>query len=99
MGISAQLVVFSTNYCLLWPSKILIIESLLYKLLLIFMRYTDSRKLTPETDANHKTASPQPIRRITSQTLLGPDGKLIIDHDGQEYLLRKTQAGKLLLTK
>ncbi|MEK6241432.1 MAG: hypothetical protein N1989_08385, partial [Escherichia coli] len=21
------------------------------------MRYTDSRKLTPETDANHKTAS------------------------------------------
>lgn len=58
------------------------------------MRYTDSRKLTPETDANHKTASPQPIRRITSQTLLGPDGKLIID-----YLLRKTQAGKLLLTK
>ncbi|HAL7587193.1 TPA: hemin uptake protein HemP, partial [Escherichia coli] len=23
----------------------------------------------------------------------------IIDHDGQEYLLRKTQAGKLLLTK
>ncbi|UGH88067.1 hemin uptake protein HemP [Escherichia coli] len=59
------------------------------------MRYTDSRKLTPETDANHKTASPQP----TSQTLLGPDGKLIIDHDGQEYLLRKTQAGKLLLTK
>ncbi|EMS0086835.1 TPA: hemin uptake protein HemP [Escherichia coli] len=63
------------------------------------MRYTDSRKLTPETDANHKTASPQPIRRISSQTLLGPDGKLIIDHGGQEYLLRKTQAGKLLLTK
>ena len=88
MGISAQLVVFSTNYCLLWSA-----------LLLIFMRYTDSRKLTPETDANHKTASPQPIRRISSQTLLGPDGKLIIDHDGQEYLLRKTQAGKLLLTK
>ncbi|EAX7588869.1 hemin uptake protein HemP, partial [Salmonella enterica] len=23
----------------------------------------------------------------------------IIDHNGQEYLLRKTQAGKLLLTK
>ncbi|MFB57524.1 hemin uptake protein HemP [Escherichia coli] len=35
------------------------------------------------------------LRRISSQTLLGPDGKLIIDHDGQEYLLRKTQAGKL----
>ena len=88
MGISAQLVVFSAHYFLLWLA-----------IILIFMRYTDSRKLTPETDANHKTASPQPIRRISSQTLLGPDGKLIIDHDGQEYLLRKTQAGKLLLTK
>ncbi|EEZ4381226.1 MULTISPECIES: hemin uptake protein HemP [Escherichia] len=63
------------------------------------MHYTDSSKLTTETDANRKAPSPQPIRRITSQTLLGPDGKLIIDHDGQEYLLRKTQAGKLLLTK
>ncbi|MEC9851166.1 hemin uptake protein HemP, partial [Escherichia marmotae] len=56
-------------------------------------------RLTPKTDANQKAPSPQPIRRIASQTLLGPDGKLIIDHDGQEYLLRKTQAGKLLLTK
>ncbi len=63
------------------------------------MRYTDSRKLTPETDANHNAASRSPFGEITSQTLLGPDGKLIIDHDGQEYLLRKTQAGKLLLTK
>ncbi len=63
------------------------------------MRYTDSRKLTPETDANHKTASPQPIRRLSSQTLLGPDGKLILDHDGQEYPPRKTQDGNLLLPK
>ncbi|ENG2549230.1 TPA: hemin uptake protein HemP [Citrobacter farmeri] len=42
---------------------------------------------------------PAPIRRISSQKLLGDDGKVIIDHDGQEYLLRRTQAGKLLLTK
>lgn len=41
----------------------------------------------------------RPVRRIASKTLLGPEGKVIIDHDGQEYLLRKTQAGKLLLTK
>ena len=63
------------------------------------MRYTDSRKPTPETGCQSQDRFPQPIRRISSQTLLGPDGKLIIDHDGQEYLLRKTQAGKLLLTK
>ncbi|HEM6628160.1 TPA: hemin uptake protein HemP [Citrobacter farmeri] len=42
---------------------------------------------------------PAPIRKISSQQLLGDDGKVIIDHDGQEYLLRRTQAGKLLLTK
>ncbi|UMX54135.1 hemin uptake protein HemP [Escherichia coli] len=62
---------------------------------------TDMQKTaTPETDANHKTAYPAAYsdRDFTSQTLLGRDGQvLIIDHDGQEYLLRKTQAGKLLL--
>ncbi|POT57573.1 hemin uptake protein hemP [Citrobacter amalonaticus] len=47
-----------------------------------------------------KIAPPPDItRRISSQTLLGQEGKVIIDHDGQQYLLRKTQAGKLLLTK
>ncbi|SQD04077.1 putative cytoplasmic protein [Escherichia coli] len=63
------------------------------------MRYTDSRKLTPETDANHKTLPRSLFGEFPARPLLGPDGKLIIDHDGQEYLLRKTQAGKLLLTK
>lgn len=40
-----------------------------------------------------------PLNGASTQALLGPDGKVIIDHNGQEYLLRKTQAGKLLLTK
>ncbi|EQC1556391.1 hemin uptake protein HemP [Citrobacter amalonaticus] len=43
--------------------------------------------------------TPAPIRKISSQKLLGDEGKVIIDHNGQEYLLRQTQAGKLLLTK
>ncbi|QUJ07105.1 hemin uptake protein HemP [Salmonella enterica subsp. enterica] len=37
--------------------------------------------------------------RQQSAGAVGPDGKVIIDHNGQEYLLRETQAGKLLLTK
>lgn len=45
------------------------------------------------------TPAHTPLRKISSQNLLGEDGKVIIDHNGQEYLLRKTQAGKLLLTK
>ncbi|EBQ2763539.1 hemin uptake protein HemP [Salmonella enterica] len=50
-------------------------------------------------EMDNETLLPAAERRVNSQTLLGPDGKVIIDHNGQEYLLRKTQAGKLLLTK
>lgn len=38
-------------------------------------------------------------RRIESQELLGEEGKLIIEHAGQEYLLRRTRQDKLILTK
>lgn len=38
-------------------------------------------------------------RRISSKTLLGDEGRVIIEHDGQQYLLRQTHAGKLILTK
>lgn len=46
--------------------------------------------------------TPHPVsgdRRIDSKTLLGPEGRIIIEHDGQHYLLRRTHAGKLILTK
>ncbi|MCI1899216.1 MAG: hemin uptake protein HemP [Enterobacter sp.] len=38
-------------------------------------------------------------RRIDSKSLLGDEGRVIIEHDGQLYLLRQTHAGKLILTK
>ncbi|WMI92102.1 hemin uptake protein HemP [Escherichia coli] len=41
-----------------------------------------------------------PWRRTNFQPdSVRPDGRVVIDHDGQRYLLRQTQAGKLLLTK
>lgn len=49
-----------------------------------------------------KDNTPHPLpadRRIDSQTLLGQEGRLIIEHGEQQYLLRQTQAGKLILTK
>ncbi|MFV0263184.1 MAG: hemin uptake protein HemP [Kluyvera sp.] len=49
-----------------------------------------------------KNNAPHPLprdRRIDSQTLLGQEGRLIIEHGDQQYLLRQTQAGKLILTK
>ncbi|KAF1367786.1 hemin uptake protein HemP [Yokenella regensburgei] len=46
------------------------------------------------------TPYPSPTdRRVSSATLLGQEGRVIIEHGGQEYLLRQTNAGKLILTK
>ena len=36
--------------------------------------------------------------RVLSQQLLGKKGELIIEHEGREYRLRRTQNGKLILT-
>lgn len=62
------------------------------------MSRTDNAAATPT-----KTGSaPSPAagdRRIDSKTLLGAEGRVIIEHDGQHYLLRQTSAGKLILTK
>lgn len=37
-------------------------------------------------------------QRVTSQSLLGNRGELVILHNGREYRLRLTQSGKLILT-
>ncbi len=41
----------------------------------------------------------RPQRRIGSETLLGGERTLVIQHQGEEYTLRLTRLGKLLLTK
>ncbi|MGU9868136.1 MULTISPECIES: hemin uptake protein HemP [Kluyvera] len=49
-----------------------------------------------------KDNTPRPLpndRRIDSLALLGQEGRVIIEHGEQQYLLRQTQAGKLILTK
>ncbi|WP_245948110.1 hemin uptake protein HemP [Billgrantia montanilacus] len=37
-------------------------------------------------------------REVDSRTLLGPDDKLVIHHEGRRYMLRRTRLGKLILT-
>jgi len=44
-------------------------------------------------------ASPAPRRRLESSALLGCGSELIISHGGEEYRLRLTRQGKLILTK
>ncbi|WP_408626254.1 hemin uptake protein HemP [Dryocola clanedunensis] len=53
-------------------------------------------------DKPFTSTRPQPAaepRHIDSKALLGSDGRVVIVHQGQQYLLRQTQAGKLILTK
>ena len=60
------------------------------------MSRTDNNAATPEK--THTTPA-STERRIDSKALLGDEGRVIIEHDGQHYLLRQTHAGKLILTK
>lgn len=60
------------------------------------MSRMDNTTATPTKDTTPPSVAPNE-RRIDSKTLLGNEGRVIID--GQHYLLRQTQAGKLILTK
>lgn len=62
-----------------------------------------SHKERPFTPPDPAPASPSAIhpddRRISSEALLGDRARIVIEHQGQAYLLRQTHAGKLILTK
>ncbi|KJX38658.1 hypothetical protein SG71_02580 [Enterobacter chengduensis] len=60
------------------------------------MSRTDNSAATP---VKADTAPAPTERRIDSKSLLGDEGRVIIVHHGQHYLLRQTNAGKLILTK
>ena len=62
------------------------------------MSRMDNTTATPTKDTTPPSVAPNE-RRIDSKSLLGKEGRVIIEHDGQLYLLRQTQAGKLILTK
>lgn len=52
------------------------------------------------TDTTSKpSATAIPVRRIPVPDLLGGAEQVILLHQGQEYRLRITRAGKLILTK
>ena len=51
----------------------------------------------PAAPSERLASAPAPSR-IDSDALLGNARQVIIVHNGREYLLRQTQAGKLILT-
>lgn len=52
---------------------------------------------TPRTGPRPVPESPSPAS-VDSRRLLGPDGRLLIEHRGRLYQLRETRNGKLILT-
>ena len=52
----------------------------------------------PEGNQRGDLVSSSSSERVMSQQLLGKKGELIIEHEGREYRLRRTQNGKLILT-
>ena len=57
----------------------------------------ERRRSAWEGTGTRDTAAPK--RRLTSDDLLAGWDEVIIEHAGQEYRLRHTRAGKLILTK
>ena len=58
--------------------------------------------LSGATDKNvggAESESPGVARSLTSEALLGERGELKIQHNGEQYSLRRTRHGKLILTK
>jgi len=56
----------------------------------------EARPIVPESTAPQTPAAPQ---RHDSRALLGATGEALIRHAGQDYRLRQTRQGKLILTK
>lgn len=48
--------------------------------------------------ADPDTTTPRPPRVPSEEIFLG-EGKIVIEHNGEEYILRITRQNKLLLTK
>lgn len=54
----------------------------------------------PNPESKDRPTPPRtPLRRFSSEALFEGRGEVIIDHHGEEYRLRVTKSGKLILTK
>lgn len=54
---------------------------------------------TPSTGLGGEVGASAAVPRVSSESLLGERGELKIQHNGEQYSLRRTRQGKLILTK
>ena len=57
-----------------------------------------SLNIDAEPQRKNASFNSEPPARVSSESLLGSRGELLIVHNGREYRLRLTQNGKLILT-
>lgn len=53
----------------------------------------------PEAGTDVEGAHTDAMTGVSSESLLGERGELKIQHNGEQYSLRRTRHGKLILTK
>lgn len=58
------------------------------------MAHDEPARASPREQTGAPTPGP-----ISSRTLIGPSRRLLIEHDGEVYVLQITRQNKLLLTK
>lgn len=79
----------------------MILNIIILNIISIINKFSVVNNMTaPVAEHNVETAK-QTVKAdvIESQQLLGPNGKVSIQHNGELYLLRQTRTGKLILTK
>jgi hemin uptake protein HemP len=59
----------------------------------------NDQSVLPTSDAKRAEQGSPVRRRLDSTVLFGTAREVIIDHHGEEYRLRLTSQGKLILTK
>jgi hemin uptake protein HemP len=60
--------------------------------------FPETSSTKPEGNQGREPSASASSERVMSQQLLGKKGEVIIEHEGREYRLRRTQNGKLILT-
>ncbi|HEX6611639.1 MAG TPA: hemin uptake protein HemP [Hyphomicrobiaceae bacterium] len=63
------------------------------------MNAKTDKKPAPHASAQNLGAPMAGLRRLIVAELLAGDREVILEHDGQDYRLRITANGKLILTK
>ncbi len=56
------------------------------------------QRIDPKPDTK-QAGAPISVARLRSESLLKGQSRLVIVHNGDEYVLRVTRQGKLILTK